>query len=860
MAITKRSNYTFILLVILLLFIFMQSCNPAQSSSDSSIVEKGLTHELAILRHQQINNIQYNLFFDIPESKSKPVKGRVIIKCKYLGEADMQLDYKHNNITGKPQVNGKETELKWENEHIIVPSNSLLIGDNTIEISFTCDDKPLNRQPEFLYTLLVPDKASRLFPCFDQPDLKAEFKLELLVPETWMAASNEAIISKNTQEGKQLIAFGATPKISTYLFAFICGNFKTFKDEQTGITIYHREDSAAFELNSSEIIRLHKISLNWLEDYTAIDYPFNKFECVAIPDFQFGGMEHPGIIYYKSSSLFLPKTFSEEQRMSRASLIAHETSHMWFGDLVTMRWFDDVWLKEVFANLMASKIIGPLFPDVEHNLNFLLSHFPDAYEVDRSRGSHAIKQELQNLSNASSLYGAIIYKKAPIVMMQLENMLGDSVFRKGLQAYLTAFSFDNADWHELVQILEKVSNKNLKKWSTAWVEQPSMPHITSVFGEDSTKKQQQIIITQASDIWGNPLKPQQIRLHLLKKDKVYRLPVELSQQEVVVPFKDKEKIEAVLPNGDGKAYGYFELDLKSLQYFIKRINTTDKVYDRALLWINIWENFLNNKISESKMGELILNGLAEEYHPRLIGLITKYTQTYVAYFLPKANKSDYIEKLENVLWQKMKMPFDEKSIPTYYHLLAKTFRSTEMTENMLALWEGDLVIKDLTLNEEDKISLVLELAIRLPYYADSLIAEQQKVLSSTDKQRKLDFLSNVVTSNTARFNEFITNVTSGQALSNESWALHAAYLVHHPVKDEANKKYLITFLKALPYIQQNGDIFFPYRWSSAIIQGYYSNEANQIVRDFVANDLRNEERLKMKIMQASDYLYRASTH
>ena len=135
-------------------------------------------------------------------------------------------------------------------------------------------------------------------------------------------------------------------------------------------------------------------------------------------------MEHPGSVFYNANSMLLDESATQNQFLGRASLISHETSHMWFGDLVTMKWFNDVWMKEVFANFMAAKIVNPSFPEVNHELRFLLQHYPAAYDVDRTEGANPIRQDLANLNEAGSLYGAIIYQKAPIVMRQLELLVG----------------------------------------------------------------------------------------------------------------------------------------------------------------------------------------------------------------------------------------------------------------------------------------------------------------------------------------------------------------------------------------------------------------------------------------------------
>ena len=155
-----------------------------------------------------------------------------------------------------------------------------------------------------------------------------------------------------------------------------------------------------------------------------------------MPAFQFGGMEHPGAIFYNANGLLLDESATQDQMLGRASVIAHETAHMWFGDLVTMRWFSDVWMKEVFANHMAAKIVNPAFPALNHDLRYLVDYYPSAYGVDRTAGTNEIRQPLKNLNEAGTLYGAIIYQKAPIVMRQLETLVGADGFRDGLRDYL----------------------------------------------------------------------------------------------------------------------------------------------------------------------------------------------------------------------------------------------------------------------------------------------------------------------------------------------------------------------------------------------------------------------------------------
>ena len=199
------------------------------------------------------------------------------------------------------------------------------------------------------------------------------------MPESWQAVANgrdlATVDSGAPPAGRRRMRFAETEPLPTYLFSFAAGRFSVETATRDGrvMRMFHREtDAAKVARNRDAIFDLHARALAWLEDYTGIPYPFGKFDFVMIPSFQFGGMEHPGAILYNQERQLLDESATQNQLLDRASAIAHETAHMWFGDLVTMQWFNDVWMKEVFANFMAAKIVNPSFPEVNHDLRFLL--------------------------------------------------------------------------------------------------------------------------------------------------------------------------------------------------------------------------------------------------------------------------------------------------------------------------------------------------------------------------------------------------------------------------------------------------------------------------------------------------------
>lgn len=439
-------------------------------------VEPGVSLDLAESRAGRVSDIDYLLEFEIPGDRLADIDGSVAITFTLSDDdADLQLDFREDADHLRSVVsNGTPVAAEIINEHVVLPAETLKTGENLVAIEFVAGSTSLNRNPDYLYTLFVPDRARTAFPLFDQPDLKATFELTLDLPEGWTAMSNAPAAS---EEGRR-IRFERSDLIPSYLFSFVAGEFETIERTVDGrqMTMLHREtDAGKVTRNVDAIFNLHAAALDWLEEYSGIDYPYRKFGFALIPGFQYGGMEHVGAIQYRASALMLEEAPSETDLLRRASLIAHETAHMWFGDLVTMKWFNDVWTKEVFANFMAAKIVNPSFPDVNHELNFLVRHYPSAYSVDRTEGANPIRQPLDNLNEAGQMYGAIIYNKAPIMMRELEILIGERLFREGMQTYLREYAFGNATWPDLIEILDARSDEDLAAWSRAWVNEPGRP-------------------------------------------------------------------------------------------------------------------------------------------------------------------------------------------------------------------------------------------------------------------------------------------------------------------------------------------------------------------------------------------------
>jgi aminopeptidase N len=821
----------------ILSFCFLSGCQKSQYEDP----EKGVSLELNNQRKGVLSDISYSLQLEIPSTKEEVIRGSIRFQFSLKSTQEpLVIDFNADSAHVLSVQAGSEIiPHAFVNEHIVIAPEFLKAGANELTIQFIAGDLSLNRNDNYLYTLFVPDRASTCFPLFDQPNLKARYQVTLITPPDWEAVSNAALTEKKSESGKAVYKFGETKPISSYLFAFAAGMFSktTRQVNDRMMTMYYREtDSVKVKKNLDEVFSLHGKALSWLEEYTSIKYPFDKFDFVLIPSFQYGGMEHPGSIFYNESSLFLDEQASVNRKMGRASLIAHETAHMWFGDLVTMDWFNDVWMKEVFANFMAAKVVQPSFPEIDHHLRFLLSHYPSAYAVDRSVGANPILQPLGNLKNAGTLYGAIIYQKAPVVMRHLERKIGDDRMRESLRAYLKTYSYNNARWDDLISIMNAQSEEDMETWSNVWVKTPGMPEYHWSNGIIKQKKD-----SVSNRIWQQPLKIQRS-----------------DQPDTTVSFVSEESIS--LPgtstfnflNPDGFSYGYFKMDDKTRNEFLAHPGKIKDPVFRASMWMNCWESLMRGEGPKAEAFiRCSLTALEVEDNPLLIDFLLGNLSS-AWWMLPEYNRNLLQGNVEEVLWKLVESTKDAGKKNSFF----RSYRSIAYSESALTLlediWREKVIIKDIALAEEDKIALACELALKMPQKEQVLLSKQLSDIKNPDRKERMKFVMPALSNDPSVRDEFFESLKHEKNREHEPWVLEAVSYLHHPLRAEGSIKYLKPSLELLQELQLTGDIFFPQRWLNQTLEGHTSKQALKIVDEFLKEHPDYPPYLRDKILQASD--------
>jgi aminopeptidase N len=797
--------------------LFLTGC----SGPNDKLFDEGVSHELAIFRKNMIDSLVYNLHFEIPEEKTTGITASARISFslsqKEMVILDFKPEYEGSGIIGKLEVNGVSIDPDFKNEHIIISKKYLRRGNNVLKFDFRAGEQSLNRREDLLYTLLVPDRARTLFPCFDQPDLKAGYNLSLTIPLGWNAVANGGLFKSDTLDNSRVnIKYNLTDPIPTYLFSFVVGKLNIMRAEKDGrvINSYHQESDIEKISQWKEISDQIFHSLEWMEEYTGIKYPFEKYDIAIIPGFQYGGMEHTGATLYSDRTMFLEKEATLNERMDRAKLIAHETAHMWFGDYVTMPWFDDVWTKEVFANWFASQIVSPLYPDVDHRVNFVNAYYPASYAEDRTSGANPVQQRLDNLKNAGLVYGNIIYNKAPIVMEKLVVKVGYNNFRKGIKEYLDTYAYSNASWNQLIEILDKLSDEDLKKWSSVWIEERGRPHIR-VVRENGNILYRQYDPFERGLVWEQDI-----------------------NSDTII-------------NSDGIGYGLFLLTKDEAREQFNKIKSGAVSSDitRLSMIINLYENMEEGYLGAHEFMVNACDLLIIEKNPlifsRLLGYISASAQKYL---LPV--------EVEKCLMDVLVQDPDRQRKMQALRVLAEISVSPEITRYIFEMWENPDNQKLVTLGERDLMRLSYELAVRDTGQWQYIYRKQYLRLKSDLRRGEFKFIYPATSPLSTVRDSVFNSLKNAQNRGVEPWTSASLALLNHHLRRDEAVKYITPSLEILEEIQKTGDIFFPKDWLRSLLGSHNSSVARDMVASFLNDNPELNPMLVSKIRQQSNHLYR----
>ncbi|MBQ4833867.1 ERAP1-like C-terminal domain-containing protein [Pseudoalteromonas sp. MMG010] len=522
-------------------------------------------------------------------------------------------------------------------------------GKYTLKIDFSA---PYNRQSvglyktldqgtPYLFTQFEMSDARRAFPVFDEPSYKIPFQLTITAPTSQKVYANTPELKTTTNGDMTTHYFDKTPPIPSYLVAMAVGPFEELKIE--GMPIPGRVITPQGKIHLADYAKqnMPKV-LAALEDYFGIDYVYKKLDSVAVPEFPFGAMENSGLVTYREDILLVDlDTATRSKKQRNVSIIAHELAHQWYGNLVTMKWWNDLWLNEAFASWMAAKITKQLNPEFESHLDLPQNR---VMPLDARLSTKPIRKPIKTEADIMDGLG-LAYSKGSAVLSMVENWIGEEVFQKGIRSYMKKFSFKNAEAADLWQALGEASNKDVASVLKSFIEQSSYPLIKV------TAHNKQLIISQSrfanagvdapEQLWNVP-----VAIKYGAGDKVKTVNVLLSEQSQTIDL-DFEP-QWIYP--DQGALGYYRWVLDDTQFSALIDNAAAKLTDRErLALLSATDALLDaGVISAAKLMQT-LEVFASDSHPRVANTALGYLASQQNTFKDESNKALWPEFIRSAV-------------------------------------------------------------------------------------------------------------------------------------------------------------------------------------------------------------------
>ena len=487
------------------------------------------------------------------------------------------------------------------------------------EGSYSMSGKGVNRFVDpadgrvYVFTDSEPFDAHRIYPSFDQPDVKGRFRFSLLIPEGWEAISNYPAAGPGVPEGDRVRwTFEETPPISTYVTVLAAGPYHVVRDRHGDIDLglYCRRSLAEY-LDPDEWLEVTKQGFDFFNQAFGYPYPFGKYDQMVVPEFPAGAMENPGCVTFNERYVFRSKVTGTEREL-RASTILHEMAHMWFGDLVTMRWWDDLWLNESFASYMGvlSEVEATRFKEgwtIFANLEKTW-----ALQQDQLPTTHPIVADIPDVQAVRLNFDGITYAKGAAVLKQLVAWVGLDRFLDGMKVYFSRHEYGNAELSDFLEALEEVSGRDLRAWSREWLETAGVNTLSPRFEEDDGA------FTRFEVAQHAPAEHPSLRSHRvaigLYEDKAGRLvrsrrvELDIVGASTVVGDLEGERVPAlVLVNDDDLAFAKVRLDPISLRTLRQRLGDIEDSLARSVCWTALWDMTRDAELPAREFLELAIH-------------------------------------------------------------------------------------------------------------------------------------------------------------------------------------------------------------------------------------------------------------
>ena len=547
----------------------------------------------------------------------------------------------------------------------------------------------------YIYTQFEVPDCRRVFPVFEQPDIKGVLNLTVKAPTKWTVISNtETPAPKNIENNFSIWTFNQTPKMSSYLYAICAGPYAKKTDIYEGkfgkypLSIFVRPSLSQY-LDHEEIFEVTKQGFKWFEEKFQIGYPFKKYDQVFVPEFNAGAMENVGCVTIRDEYIFRSRT-TRTAYESRANTILHELAHMWFGDLVTMKWWNDLWLNESFAEWAAHWASSGA---TQYNEAWTLFHVQRkawAYRQDQLPSTHPIAANMPDLDSVYENFDGITYAKGASALRQLVAWVGEENFLKGLKNYFEKHAWKNTELKDLLNELSISSGRELDSWSKIWLESSGATLLRPEIEVDENNFITKLLINQeppSSPPGLDPvLRPHRLALGVYEKQenklvRTKRIEVDVvGGQTEIKELVGTKRPDLLLINDDDLTYAKIRLDSHSLNTATKEIASIESSLSRALIWGAVWDMVRDAEVGTGKYLDLVLAGIEKETDIGLVQQVLMQCRSAIDVFADRKNRKNYNIKLATGLEKLISQakPGSDRQLA-----LLRTFSAVATTEEQI---------------------------------------------------------------------------------------------------------------------------------------------------------------------------------
>ena len=554
------------------------------------------------------------------------------------------------------KLNGADFDPGFDGETIFLPA---IAADNTLEIEhegiYSNSGEGLHRFVDpadnevYLYTQFETGDARRMYACFDQPDQKATFTISTITPKHWAVISNYGIESSKDLDGdRKHTQFATSQVISTYVTAIVAGAYTSVHDEYKGektipLGIYARKSFFQY-VDAANIFEVTKQGFAYFEETFGLAYPFGKYDQIAVAEYNWGAMENVGCVTFHEDVLIFRSKVTERSYISRATTIHHEMAHMWFGDLVTMKWWQDLWLNESFAEWASYMAVSEStkYKNAWTEFNSVRKNW--AYRADQLTSTHPIAVEMKDLDDVRTNFDGISYAKGASVLQQLVAHVGRDNFIAGLRKYFTKHAYANTELSDLITELEAASGKNLTAWVATWLRTAGVNTLRPVIALDGDKYASVAVKQEVPPmpVGSKELRPHRLYIGLfdIAGDALARREsIEVDIAGELTEIKElagKKSADLLLINDHDQTYAKLRFDDRSVATMKKYLGQLDDSLARGLIWASLWDSTRDGELSASDYIEIALGALMGEKDISMItATFTQIDTAIWAYLAPK---------------------------------------------------------------------------------------------------------------------------------------------------------------------------------------------------------------------------------